>query len=196
MHPLALLMILLSILVLGGCSGRFGQRSHEQQTPHVVFRPADADTILSCLAESQRMTRKEYKGAFTGAQRQQTESRDDGTTLRWICLNLHPLASSKQVKEGMTTLSRYIKNHPETAAGLQGLYQLLQRVEREKTARLTQSNKSSDEKETLESENKELVERNGQLEQTVEQDRSRIGELERQIEQLKNIENIIKNRER
>jgi aspartyl-tRNA synthetase len=52
------------------------------------------------------------------------------------------------------------------------------------------------EKEGLESENKDLTERNELLEQAAVQDRNRVNELQNQIEQLKNIENIIKNRER
>lgn len=197
MNSLVLLAFVASLLVLNGCGGGLGQRSHtDRQTPTVVFRPADSDTILSCLAESQKMSRKEFKTAYTRAQSQQGVSREDADTLRWICLNLHPLAGNRQFKEGMATLSRYIENHPEAASGLQGLYQVLQRAEREKTARWAQSSKISDEKESLVSENRDLAERNAQLEQAAEQDRGRIDELQQQIEQLKNIENIIKNRER
>ena len=42
----------------------------------------------------------------------------------------------------------------------------------------------------------QLSERLALLEQQAEQDRVRIEELQKQIEQLKNIETIIKNRER
>ena len=74
--------------------------------------------------------------------------------------------------------------------------QLLQRIDQEKIGKRAQSNKHTDEREELESENKELLERIETLEKNAVQDQDRIKGLQQQIEQLKNIENIIKNRER
>ena len=95
----------------------------------------------------------------------------------------------------MDTLADYIKNHPDDA-NLQGIQVLMQRIEKEVTSKWAQSNKKSEEKEGMEAGNKELLERNEALEKGAVQDQERIRELQGQIEQLKNIENIIRKRER
>jgi hypothetical protein len=120
----------------------------------------------------------------------------DADTLHLICLSLHGSATYKQFKAGTETLAKYIKEHPDAAATLQGIHLLMQRIDKEKIGKWAQSNKNLDEKEGLEVENKELLERNEILEKAAEQNQVRIRELQQQIEQLKNIENIIKNRER
>ncbi len=95
----------------------------------------------------------------------------------------------------METLKEYIELHPEERQSLQGLYLLVKRINQEKINRWSQRNRLTDEKETLEEENRELFEAATVLEKQIEQDGKRINELQKQIEQLKNIENIIKNRE-
>jgi len=192
-----LVMMTVSVVLAQGCAGRYGKQPlPDQQTATVVFRPTDAEAVLSCVGAQRKMTRKEFKAAYAEAAERFAKSKGDADARNQICLSLHPYAGYKQFKEGMDQLSRYIQNHPDAAPGLQGIYLLIQRIDREKTIRWTQNNKTSDEKEGLESENKELVERNEQLEHAAEQEKGRINELQNQIEQLKNIENIIKNRER
>ena len=182
-------------LLMSGCAGGSGKNGSDQPKETIVIQATDTDTILSCVAGNRKMSRKEfngaYKAAFAGAARAQS-----GDVLRLICLSLHRYASYKQFKHGMESLSRYIKGHPESGPGLQGLYLLMQRIDREKIGKWAQSNKVQDEKEGLEAENKELLERNELLEKSVANDQARIKLLQQQIEQLKNIESIIKNRER
>jgi len=198
MKRLVLLVIMAALAVLAqGCAGRYGNQAlPDRQTATVVFRPADAEAVLSCLGAQRKMTRKEFKAAYAEAAERFAQSKEDAAARDLICLGLHAHAGYKQFKAGMEHLALYIRNHPDSAPGLQGLSVLMQRIDREKNIRWAQSNKTTDEKEGLESENKDLAERNEQLEQAAAQDRHRANELQNQIEQLKNIENIIKNRER
>lgn len=195
MKNVSILLVIVVCLLLGGCAGRGGKKAPDQPKETVVVQTTDADTILSCVAGNRKMTRKEFNGAYKAAFAD-TARAQNNDNLRLICLSLHRHASYKQFKDGMESLSRYIKGHPESGPGLQGLYLLMQRIDREKIVKWAQSNKVLDEKEGLEAENKELLERNEMLEKNVANDQARIKELQQQIEQLKNIESIIKNRER
>jgi uncharacterized protein YceK len=193
MKTLCLVVFVLSALLMSGCAEY--RKTVDQPKETIVVQATDADTILSCLAGEQKMSRQAfnvaYKMAFANASRD-----ENGEMLRLICLSLHQYASYKQFKDGMDALSLYIKTHPESASGLQGVHILMQRIDREKIGKWALSNKSLDEKDGLEAENKELLERNEVLEKGASNDQARIKELQKQIEQLKNIESIIKNRER
>jgi hypothetical protein len=192
-----LVMMVVVVVMAQGCAGRYGKAGMpDRQTATVVFRPTDAEAVLSCLSEQRKMTRKEFKSAYDEAQNRYAKNKGDADARQLICLSLHPYAGNRQFKDGLDLLALYIQNHPDSAPGLQGIQLLMQRIDKEKAIRWAQNNKTSDEKEGLESENRELVERNEQLEHAAEQEKNRIGELQKQIEQLKNIENIIKNRER
>jgi hypothetical protein len=200
MKNLCLVSVFLSCLLVSGCAGGFGKKEPEEPKEKIVVQATDADTILSCLADNQKMSRKELSEAYKEAYAARAES--DGR-FRLICLSLHPDASYKQFKEGVETLSLHIKSHPESAPSLQGISLLMQRIDREKIVKWVQSNKNLGAKEGLEAENKELLERNEMLfernrvlEKSAASDQVRIKELQKQIEQLKNIETIIKNRER
>ncbi|WP_153305975.1 hypothetical protein [Desulfogranum mediterraneum] len=108
---------------------------------------------------------------------------------------MHQYASYKQFKQGLELLEKYIDGHPDEEGSLQGLNLLLKRINREKIKRWSQQNRLTDEKEVVEEENRGLLETVAGLEGQRELDQKRINELQKQIEQLKNIENIIKNRE-
>ncbi len=191
-----LVAVFLSTILLGGCAEGYRKKGvAEQPKERIVMQDSETETILACLGGNQKMSRQAfnsaYKTAFSSASREENED-----VLRLICLSLHQHASYKQFKEGMEALASYIKTHPESAAGLQGVQVLMQRIDQEKIAKWAKSNKILDEKEGLEAENKELLERNEVLEKAAVNDQVRIKELQKQIEQLKNIESIIKNRER
>lgn len=166
----------------------------DPQEATVVFHPSDSNNLLSCLQESQDLSRADFKAYY----QQVVSGRDrngDVDSLRFVCLSLHRYASYNQFKEGLVVFDNYIEAHPDERTSLQGLGLLFNRIKREKINRWSQRNKLMDEKEALEDENRELLDTVAELEKTIEQDRSRITELQKQIEQLKNIENIIKNRE-
>lgn len=190
------IVVFLSACLLSGCAEGYRKKGgSDQPKERIVMQASETETILACLAGNQKMSRQTfssaYKAAFSSATR---EENDD--VLRLICLSLHQHASYKQFKEGVEALAGYVKSHPESATGLQGLQVLMQRIDQEKIAKWAKSNKILDEKEGVEAENKELLERNEVLEKAAANDQVRIKELQKQIEQLKNIESIIKNRER
>jgi translation initiation factor 2B subunit (eIF-2B alpha/beta/delta family) len=187
-------MVVLSALLISGCAGN-RKAATDQPKEKIVVQATDADTILSCLSGEQKMSRQAFNGAYKTAFANAARD-ENGEVLRLICLSLHQYASYKQFKDGMDALSLYIKAHPESASVLQGIHILMQRIDREKIGKWALSNKSLDEKDGLEAENKELLERNEVLEKGASNDQARIKELQKQIEQLKNIESIIKNRER
>ena len=185
------------LIALTGCvkSNIDQSKATEPPLPEIIVQTKSTDTILSCLADKQAMTRREFRTAFN--QTSKLEERDpDHDALNIVCLSLHDYASYKQFKMGIEVLSAYIKGHPDDAKGLGGLLRIMQRMDKEIMSKWTQYNKATDEKESLDAENKELFERNAVLEKNAEENQSRIKELQQQIEQLKNIENIIKNRER
>lgn len=186
MRSFFLFIAMLSGLLLSSCAGGFWTRpsSYQSEGP-VLSSPTGASAILYCLAEQQKLTHGEFKTAYKTASAQAVDG-TDAAILRLICLSLNDYASFKQLKTGTATLATYIKEHRDVdRAGLLGIQVLMQRLEKELTVKWTQSNKNLDEKERIEA-----------LEKGAVQDQKRIKELQKQIEQLKNIENIIKDRER
>jgi hypothetical protein len=150
---------------------------------------------MTCLTERQKMSRKEFKEAYKLASARAVGG-EAAATLQLICLSLHDHASYRQFKSGMEILAKYLKSQPEDRASLQGIHTLMERIDREKMIKKIQGSKILDEKEELGAENKELLERNEALEKGALLDQGKIQELQKQIEELKNIETIIKNRER
>ena len=195
MNKVCLVVALLSGLLVSGCAGMFGGRDDEQPKERLVVQVSEADTILMCLASQEKLTRKEFAGMYKTAVADATRG-ESADMLRVVCLSLHRYASYKQFKDGKEMLAQYLKKHPESTSSLQGLLLLIQRIDREKIVKKVESNKIIDEKEGLETENRDLIERNETLEKNASQDQERIKELQQQIEQLKNIESIIKKRER
>jgi len=188
-------IILVAGLLLGGCATFLGNKEADQAKEKIVVRTTETDAILTCLAESKKISPKAFNGAYKTALAD--VPRPESTELApLICLSLRQQATYKQFRTGIEVLARYVKAHPERAPSLQGLLLLLQRFDQEKVGKWAQHSKNRDEKEDLEAENRELLERIETLEKNSTQDQVRIKELQQQIEQLKNIENIIKNRER
>lgn len=195
MKKVCLVIALLSGLMVSGCAGMFGGMDNEQPKERLVVQVSDADTILMCLASQEKLSRKEFAEMYKTAVADATRG-EHADMLRVVCLSLHRHASYKQFKDGKEMLAQYLKKQPENTSSLQGLLLLIQRIDREKIVKKVESNKIIDEKEGLETENRDLMERNETLERNASQDQERIKELQQQIEQLKNIESIIKKRER
>lgn len=195
MKKVCLVVVLLSGLLVSGCAGIFGGKDDEQPKERLVIQVSDADTILMCLASQEKLSRKEFTGMYKTAVADAARG-EHADMLRVVCLSLHRYASNKQFKDGKEMLAQYLKKHPENTASLQGLLSLIQRIDRERIVKKVESDKIIDEKEGLEAENRDLIDRNETLEKNASQDQERIKELQQQIEQLKNIESIIKKRER
>ncbi len=198
MNKWSVMAIVLVGCLFSGCAVlELGPSLPDEAETYVIFQPSDADMILSCLAEQEDLTRNEMreKYAFLEEQVSGKDNKDD-KILDLICLSLHRQASYQQFKDGMEYLAARIDMYPNQASSLQGILILAQRIDREKISRWTLANRHLDEKEGLEAENKELLERNQLLQANAVQDQARIAELQNQIEQLKDIENILKSRER
>ncbi|PID71726.1 MAG: hypothetical protein CSB34_06010 [Desulfobulbus propionicus] len=188
-----------AVLVAFGASGctQLAQNNvtrQRQQPATVIFTPTNCDTLMSCLEQTKELSRADFKAQYQRVA-DEFSSDEDGKILELICLSLHRYSSYKQMKRGVEVLEEYIKFHPGESESLKGVLLLVTRIDHEKINRWSQHNRLMDEQETLEAENRELGETLATCEQQQEQDTKRIAELQKQIEQLKNIENIIKNRE-
>lgn len=140
-----------------------------------LLEPNVTNYILSCLSDMQNISPKEFETSYKVAENKLSGGRELDK-LRFVCLTLHPLADDKQFKQGTEVLEQYIAEHPTSSPDdIQGLKIL------------------SDWK-SLHKDKKELKAKVESLEERQKQDQVLIGELHKQIEQLKNIEIIIKSR--
>ncbi len=183
-------------VVFGGCVAMQRQAGELDNLlePTVVFHSSDGSSILSCLNDIGTLRSREFNRYFRAAESGIKRGRDEDK-LRFICLSLNDKASYRQFKEGVAMLKQYIKEHPDSREELSGLMGLVVRLDRAKVNRWSGRKKMLDEKEELEAEVASLQARVEALLREHEQDAIKIQELRNQIEQLKNIENIIKNRE-
>lgn len=197
MRTYRFIFLIVFLGLFSGCVRGKGNQSTASvlSLPQIVLQQEDTYTILSCLHEAQTLTRIEFRNMWTQASKQ-TEDGRYSDPLKIVCLGLHDYSSFKQFKIGIDVLESYVKENESESKGLKGLLHIMQKIEKETVAKWTLHNKNSDEKGVIEAENKELLDRNAILEKNAEQNQARIKELQKQIDQLKNIENIIKNRER
>ncbi|MDX9835866.1 MAG: hypothetical protein RBT36_11750 [Desulfobulbus sp.] len=163
--------------------------------PTVVLQESTVSVILSCLEENRDLSRQDQRSAYADLEKQ-ANSGADTQTLRLACLGLHERATYRQFRRSIELVTGWTTARPDEATSLNGLLAVLKWLDRERVARWMQHREQAAEKKKLTAENAQLTERIGLFELQAEQDRVRIGELQQQIEQLKNIENIIKTRER
>ncbi len=135
---------------------------------------------MSCLNDMQTLEQSEFDTKFKLAEDDQQNGRKMDR-LYFICLSLTDKADDEQLKKGLDVLERYLEEHPDSGEGMQGFQYLVNRLESEITTRR--------------SVRKVLTDENSSLQTEVASLKARLEEQHRQIEQLKNIENIIKNRE-
>ncbi|MGI6656349.1 MAG: hypothetical protein ACOX5Z_05930 [Desulfobulbus sp.] len=184
--------VIVSACVLYGCAG--GQEKAKAPEP-VVAPPLEAEAILTCYADQPKMTRKEFGKAYRAAAKRYSTEATVENARSLICLSLHPYATTKQLTDGIEQISLHAKQHPESNDGLRGLKKMMERINKERSTRWALSTRTAEKKANFADENRSLQEQNAQLLQAAEQDQEKIIELQLQIEQLKNIENIIKSRE-
>jgi len=175
-------------LLFNGCSRFERQRADVRHRDDLSQQLSPAETILDCLQNHWDISRKEYKIALNTAQKNYEAQQSAYNQLQMICFNVHPSAKYSQFRDGIQQLSRYAEDHPEQTSGLTGLKYLLELIDRERILRWNLSDKYDED-------TKKLQERNQRLQKEAEQDGKRLKELNKQIDQLKNIESIIKNRE-
>ena len=184
------LVLVVILLLIGGCVqvGQDAGSPPPAVSPTVDFVPSDSSYLLACVSELQGLKQKDFD-RYSVEAAIRLEEGDDRDTLRFICLNLHHRADYNQFKQGEKLLGQYIEEHPDTSDDMQGLIILLGQLEQARV------NHWTDRKKLLE-ERDELAAQVETLQLQTKQDQERILELQSQIDQLKNIENIIKNRER
>ncbi len=191
-----IIFIFFCTVVLGGCVAVQRQTGELDNLlePTVVFHATDGSSILTCLNDIGSLRSREFNRYFREAKIRLADGKDEDK-LRFICLSLNDKASYRQFKQGVALLKQYIKEHPDSRGELRGLTGLIDRLDKAKVTRWSGRKKMLDEKEELEAEVASLQARVEALLREHEQDVVKIQELRNQIEQLKNIENIIKNRE-
>jgi hypothetical protein len=175
--------LLVCVLLLAGCTElrQYSSESVEIREPKVT------DYLLSCLNDIQDIGPEEFAVNFEmAADSLQHDSNPD--KLHFICISLHAKADYKQLKQGIKVLEQYIAEHPDSPDNILGFQILVDRIDKEIIT------KWSAWKSLLE-ENDELKIKVQSLRGELEQNQVLIKELRNQIEQLKNIENIIKSRE-
>jgi hypothetical protein len=182
-------IVLIVLLLLSGCAsiGPQGSADSAAPAPTIVFEPTDSSYLLACVNELQGLKRKDFNHYYKAAIKNLDQG-NDRDTLKFICLSLHPRASYSQFVRGRKTLGRYIAEHPDAEGDMQGLETLISRLDRSMQSRSSGRKKLQEERDELEA-------RVASQQLEISQDKGRIQELQRQIDQLKNIENIIKNRE-
>ena len=182
-------ILVVILLLIGGCVqvGQETGSSPPSVSPTVIFVSSDSSYLLSCVSELQGLKQKDFDRYSVEAATRLKQGNDQDT-LRFICLSLHQLADDKQFKQGDKLFRRYIEEHPDSSDDMQGLLVLFDRLEQAK------DNRSMDLKKLLD-ERDELAAQVETLQVQAKQDQERIQELQSQIDQLKNIESIIKNRE-
>lgn len=184
------LVVVVMFLLAGGCAqvGEHREDAYSTVAPTVVFKPSDSSYLLACVSEVEGLKKEDFDRYYMeGAAR--LASGDDQDILKSICLSMHKHADKKQFKQGLKLLDRYIDEHTGGSDDMEGLLILYSRLEDAMEKQLAGHRKLIDERDKLAAE----VE---SLHMQIKQEQARINELQNQIDQLKDIENIIKNRER
>ena len=189
------IIVFTALFALNGCALKDNSDSKKQKSGDNSLHQSSAETILSCLQSNWEISPKSYKASYTVAQKNFDTVPSDYNTLQMVCFNIHPHARYHRFRQGIKQLSTYKTTHPEDSSALNGLEYLLKAINRERVVRRNSLNKVKDEKQDLNEKNQELLEENKQLKVDAEQNNNRLQELKKQIDQLKNIESIIRNRE-
>ncbi len=171
------------LLLLGGCTAIGPTAVWEDGTllePLVVFPSFSNNYLMSCLSETESLDRKEFTAQFEVAE-QRLQSGHDMDALRFVCLSFNNLADYKQFKEGVRVLDKYFADHPNLGEDMYGVRVLVERIDEEILNRWSAW--------------KSLLNDKKELTAEVESLKVRVAEQQKQIEQLKNIEPILKSRE-
>jgi hypothetical protein len=183
------ILFLFFVVMLSSCA----KNDCQQHTPEadlepiVVYQSFGTNYLLTCLNESKNIGRGEFDINFEMAEKD-LQSGKDIDKLRFICLSFNEKADHMQFKEGMIALERYIDDHPDSGEEIHGFQVLADRLNQEIMNRWSAWK-------TLLNDKKKLVSEVESLRLNLETAQIKNDELQQQIEQLKNIDNIIKSRE-
>ncbi len=182
-------VLLAGVFFLSGCVGmeRRVVGVDGLPEPTVIFNQTDSGFILSCLYELGSVRSEEFDEWFAESEEQLVNFSDEDK-LRFICLSLHLEANYEQFQKGLILLEAYTLEETRDRQAMSGLLDLVNRLDEGKVSRWSMRKKLLNEKEGLK---KEMETLKGDL----KHGEVKIKELQNQIEQLKNIENIMKSRE-
>lgn len=168
--------------LLGGCAELKPHKPYEWERlePIVVLSSFSSDYLLSCLSDMQTLESQDFDAKFEMAEAGLVHERKLDK-LRFICLSLNDKADYKQFKQGVTVLEQYVENYPDSEEDMQGFRILVNRLDEEIQNRWGAWKSLLNDKKVLTAE--------------VESLKVKIDEQQKQIEELKNIENIMKSRE-
>lgn len=174
-------LLFVCVVMSGGCAIKQQQQLPEVALePIVVYQSLATNYLLSCLNDSKNIGRGAFDFNFEVAEKELQDGKDTDT-LRFICLSLNEKADHKQFKRGLEVLEQYIKEHPNAGEDILGFQVLADRLNQEILNRWSAWRTLLNDKKKLSAE--------------VESLRLRNEELQKQIEQLKNIDDIMKSRE-
>ncbi len=149
--------------LLGGCTGLNKTPINVQALETELISPLTiTGTILACVDKHNSLSRKEFEQLYSKALKVNSKE-EDSNFLPVVCLGLTPNASYKQFLKSTGIIAEYIADHPYDTSDLNGLHSLLIRQNKVKMKWQYKYKKMNSEKKSL----------------------------EEQIDQLKNIEKII-----
>ena len=175
--------MLICVLLLAGCAELKQYSSASGDIPE----PKAVNYLLSCLNEIQGIGPEEFTTTFEKAEADLQRGRNLDK-LRFICVSLHADADYQQLKKGTSVLEQYITEQTNSPDDIKGFQILVDRLDVAIMTKWSAWKSLSEDKKALSAEVESLQEK-------LEQDEVLIEELQKQIEQLKNIENIIESRE-
>ena len=168
-----------SLLLLSGCvDWRLGD--WERLEPIVVVPSFNSNYLLTCLSDTETLKRDDFTAQFNQAEADLKNARYLNM-LRFVCLSLNEKADYKQFARGKKVLNQYLAEHPESGDDMQGFRFLVDRLDEEILNRWSAWKSLLNDKKELKAEVQSL--------------KVRIEAQQKQKDQLKNIEKIIKSRE-
>lgn len=176
------IVVFCCIALLSGCA-EIRPRSNdkwERLEPIVVVPSFNSNYLLNCLNDTKALKLEEFSAQFELAQADLTYGRKLDM-LRFVCLGLNDKADYKQFTHGKKVLEQYLADNPGSGDDLLGFKLLVDRLDEEILNRWSAW--------------KSLLNDKKELKAEVEALQIKIETQQKQIEQLKNIENIIKSRE-
>lgn len=188
MKKISVIVAILMLLLTAGCvQTGYQSGAGSSVAPAVVFEPSESFYLLSCVDELQGLKRKDLVSYSAEVENKIAQGSED-VLFKYICLSLLPRADYKRFKKGKKLLSQYIEDHSDAPGDLRGLLVLIRQLDKAYRGNFSGLIKIREERDRL-------AARVTELELEARQGQGQIQELQRQIDQLRNIENIIKNRE-
>lgn len=152
----------------------------------VLLQRGGSGYVLSCMNETKGISRRDFVVRVRRAGKKLANG-NELDQLRFVCLSLNEKADYQLVKKGGEVLAEYLERHPDAREDMLGLSALVKRLGSAEICSQSTRRKLIEEKNKLEKKVDSLT-------SSLEQEQIRAKDLKHQIEQLKNIENIIKDR--